>query len=453
MPGGIEPFALLLSPPPWVHLQLVAMQAESGLNPPSQGLGGGADRGISALFLGLALLLVIPLAIFLSLRIARFIRSRREKEFIQQLKEQALRHEKAGEFVSAGLLHEKLKDLGRAAGLFGKGGDFARAAGLYESLGDISRAKEMYEKAGDSAKAAELCVMAGDYVEAARIYSRRGDKLRAAQALEMTGNRLAAVRAYREANDYQKAAELLAAEGMYREAAEMCGISLSGRKIDQANAARFYAYASFLEKAGEPQKAGAVYREIAAVAPHYRNAGEKAGMLAPQEEKPVASELPDNAGSRASQKTTLKGLCCSRLEPRYAFRLWVQILKALDARVKQGAFIDNLSPESIAIDASNTVTFCEAVPKNFACRAPESIDGAPVDEVSLIYPMGVLLYEMLAGDLDSFGIKKPGEINNEVPPWLDELVVRCVQRDRAGRYQSFDEIFSALRSLRSGIAS
>jgi hypothetical protein len=31
--------------------------------------------------------------------------------------------------------------------------------------------------------------------------------------------------------------------------------------------------------------------------------------------------------------------------------------------------------------------------------------------------------------------------------------VRCVQRDCAGRYQSFDEIFSALRSLRSGIAS
>jgi tetratricopeptide (TPR) repeat protein len=294
-------------------------------------------------------------------------------------------------------------------------------------------------------------MMGGDFIEVARIYSRRGDNLRAALALEMTGNRLAAVRAYREAKSYEKAAELLREEGMYKEAAEMYGISLSGKTMDRSTTGRFHSYGSLLEAAGQPEKAREVYKEIAASDPYYKDATERAGTLSMKEESPPV-EAANYAHSEASQATTPKNLCSPRMEPRYAFRVWVQILKSLDAMAKQETFIDNLSPESIAIDSKNTVTFFEHVPKHFVYVAPEIIEGESSDQVSLIYSMGVILYEMLAGDLDSFGMKNPGGGKDDMPTWLDELAVRCIKRARAERYQSFDEIFSALRALRDRIS-
>jgi tetratricopeptide (TPR) repeat protein len=449
MPGDLHPFFLHPSWPSGLHLRTLAILAENRLNSPFQGFDQNAEPGLSALFWGLAFIITVPLVIFLSLKIVRFIRSRREKEFIQQMKEQAQRHEKAREYVSAAVVYEKLKDPQKAAGLFEQGGDFTKAASIHEYLGDMIKAREMYERAGDSGKAAELCMAGGDFVGAARIYHQRGEKLKSAEALEMTGNRLAAVRAYREANNYEKAAALLREEGMYREAAEMFGISLSGEKIDQANARRFYSYASLLETAGERGKAGEVYRKIAVMDPDYRDVLAKAAALSPQQEGPAGAGEPSDVAPKMPQAASLKSLISPRIEPRYAFRLWVQVLKSLDQMTKQGLIIDNLSPESVRIDSANRVTFSSDIPKNFAYIAPEIVAGAPQDQLALVYSMGVILYEMLTGDLDSFALKKPGEVKSDIPPWLEELAVQCIERDRAARYQSFQEIFSALLTLKN----
>ncbi len=422
---------------------------ESRLADPFQDFGRRAEPGLSALSLGLVLIFAVPVTIFLGLKIARFIRARREKEYIEQMKDQAFQHEKAGEFVSAGVVYEKLKDPQRAAELFDRGGDFGRAADIYESIGEMKKAGELYERAGDSEKAAELCLAAGDFGAAARIYNQRGDKLRAAQALEMTGNRLAAVRAYREAHDYEKAAELLREEGMNREAAEMYGISLAGVKIDPSSAGRFYSYASLLEAAGESEKAGEVYRGVAGADPDYRDARAKAEALAPKMEAIVSPEEPADVVPGMQRASSLKNFFSPGMEPRYAFRLWVQVLKCLQQMAKSGETVDNLSPESISIDSANVVTFDKKAPRNFVYVAPEVIAGAPQDQCSLIYSMGVILYEMLAGSLDSFGNRRPSEVNSDVPSWLDELAVRCTQRDRTARYQSFEEIFATLLTLKN----
>ncbi len=435
--------------PAGLYLPTLTVLAANRSATPLNGFGPNAEQGLSALFWGLVLIIAVPIAIFLSLRIARFIRVRREKEFIEQMKDRALRHEKAGEFVSAGVVHEKLKDPEKAAELFERGGDFRRAASVYESLGETKRAAGLHERAGDSARAAELCMASGDFLAAARIYNQQGDKLRAAQALDMTGNRLAAVRAYREAQSYEKAAELLREEGMYREAAEMYGISLAGEKADRSNAGRFYSYASLLETAGEKEKAGEVYREIAETAPDYMDVLEKADALAPREEEIAGAEESADAAPTMQRSASLKSFFSPGMEPRYALRLWVQVMKALHQMTKDGAVIDNLSPENISIDSTNTVTFNREAPGNFAYLAPEVAAGAPQDECSLIYSMGVMLYEMLTGNLDSFGLKKPAEVNSDIPSWLDELATRCAQRDRCARYQSFDEIFSTLLTLKN----
>lgn len=438
-----------------LHQQGLAILADSRFTEPS-GLGAKAQEGISWLILGLVLIVAAPLAIYMGLRIARFVREKRERELIEEMKHNAGRHEKAGEYVSAGLIYEKLKDPEKAAGLFERGGDFARAAELYESLGEIEKAKEMHQRAGDSGKAAEVCMSTGDFIGAARIYSQMGEKMKAAQALEFSGNRLAAVRAYREANDYLKASRLLKEEGMYREAAGMYAIALVGEEIDPSNIERFYAYASLLEKAEETTKAYEIYRGISAIDPGYMDVAEKTGSLAPgpiqkEDEKTgdlvvaTAYETPE----ATPRGTTLQSLLSPRMEPRYSFRLWFQILKALDKRQKQPSAPENLSPEGISIDAGNNVLFSEGMPKNPVYLSPEAAAGSPRDQASLIYSMGVLLYEMLAGGLDSFGTKKPGEVQGDVPEWLDELAMKCTERERASRYRSFDEIFAALRALKN----
>ncbi len=440
-----------------VSSQALTAGMEGGPGEPLAGVGRGAGKGLSALFWGLLLIAAVPIAILLGLKIVRYVRVRRQKELIEQMRQEAQRHEKAGEFVSAGLLYEKLNDPMKAAGLFELAGDFKRAAVIYESLGEMGKTKEMYEKAGDPEKAAETCIIAGDYIEAARIFRQSGDKLRTAQALEMTGNRLAAVRAYREANDYQKAAQLLREEGMLKEAAEMYGISLVGEDMERANIEKFYYYASLLETAGEAKKACEIYRGIAEVNPHYRDTAEKIRALAPnekaeeeKEEEPAASpDAPAEAtAAEAPRGIRLRSLLSHRMEPRYSLRLWVQILKSLDREMKQGLPINSLTPDSIFIDAANAVSFCDA-PANVSYVAPEAASASSADQVSSIYSMGVILYEMLAGDLGSFGRKKPGELRNDIPGWLDELTVKCAERERAGRYQSFDEIFSTLLSLKN----
>jgi tetratricopeptide (TPR) repeat protein len=449
-----------------ISSQAMPAGMEGGLSEPLAGLGKGAGKGISALFWGLLLIVAVPVAILAGAKIVRYMRVRKQKELIEQMKQEARRHEKAGEFASAGLLYEKLKDLLKAAGLFELAGDFRRAALIYESLGEMKKTKEMYEKAGDPEKAAEICIIAGDYAEAARIYRQCGDKLKTAQALEMTGNRLAAVRAYREANDYQKAAHLLKEEGMHKEAAEMYAISLVGEEMERANFDRFYYYASLLETAGEVDKACEIYRDIATVNPDYRDAAEKAGRLSNQgkkeeleeAEKAIGKDEAPAASSAAPSETpgpeeprgiNLRKLLAHRMEPRYSLRLWVQILKALDREVTKGVSVDDLTPENIFIDSANTVTFSFSASGNVSYRSPEAASVSPADEASLIYSMGIILYEMIAGTLGSFGLKRLGEVRDDIPQWLDELTMKCTERERAERYRSFDQIFSTLLSLKN----
>ncbi len=430
-------------------------------SPFSAGLAAGgaeASRGLLALSAGLVLIVVVPILFCALRKIMGYIRSRREKSFIEELTLEAVKKEKAGEFVSAGLAYEKLKKPERAAELYEKGGDFVRAADTYESMGRMEKVGEMYEKAGDLRKAGDTRMHFGDFQGAARVYNQLGDKRRAAEALDHSGNRLAAARAYREAKDYLKASALLKEAGMSREAAEMYAISLAGAEAAVANLDKFYTYASLLETAGDPGKAAEVLRMISAVDPDYRDvrqrlesAGVHEGPRGPEvdaepEVEPFHETSPEKT---AGGETTLRSLIREGgIEPRHSFRLWVQVLKALDQRHKEGGFPEILTPDGILIDSRNNIRFSENASKDFAYIAPEIVSGAPTDAVSSVYSMGVILYEMLTGSLDHFGIKRPAEVAENVPPWLEELTLKCSERKREARYQGPDEIFSVLVDLK-----
>jgi serine/threonine-protein kinase len=90
--------------------------------------------------------------------------------------------------------------------------------------------------------------------------------------------------------------------------------------------------------------------------------------------------------------------------------------------------------------------------------APEQILGKKVDERADVYSLGVMLYEMLTGEPpyhrgDHMAVmyqhvqgkaKPPIEVNAGIPPGLSEIVMKAMSVDKARRFQTMDELRSAL---------
>lgn len=91
--------------------------------------------------------------------------------------------------------------------------------------------------------------------------------------------------------------------------------------------------------------------------------------------------------------------------------------------------------------------------------SPEQVSGTRHDARSDLFALGVLIYQLATGVLP-FGIPEsagqmrnrlwlvpvpPSALNPAVPPWLQEIILRCLEPDAAARYQSAAHIAFDLR--------
>lgn len=100
-----------------------------------------------------------------------------------------------------------------------------------------------------------------------------------------------------------------------------------------------------------------------------------------------------------------------------------------------------------------------------AYMSPEQVDGKGIDGRSDIYSLGIVMFEMLTGQLPfegetpiSVALKhktenppEPKELNSQIPDELSRIILKCLAKDKNRRYQDADEMLADLSSLEQEI--
>lgn len=149
-----------------------------------------------------------------------------------------------------------------------------------------------------------------------------------------------------------------------------------------------------------------------------------------------------------------------KLPPEHALAITAHLCDALGYAHKQGIVHRDIKPSNVLIDLEGRVKVADFGLAKLSDKtlnsgltqtgmamgtpdyvAPEALmHGSDVDGRADIYAVGVMLYQMLTGDIPRGMFRMPSQKFQSIDPRFDAIVRRALEHDREERYQSSHEL-------------
>jgi hypothetical protein len=150
-----------------------------------------------------------------------------------------------------------------------------------------------------------------------------------------------------------------------------------------------------------------------------------------------------------------KGIVHRDLKPENLFVTRPSLVKILDFGLAK------LTAPIGALEMDNETTAPGVILGTVGYMSPEQARAEPVDHRSDIFALGIVLYEMLSGRKAFHGASAAdtlsailkahppelGQIVRDLPPAVDRIVTRCLEKDREDRFQSAADLGFALDAV------
>ncbi len=179
----------------------------------------------------------------------------------------------------------------------------------------------------------------------------------------------------------------------------------------------------------------------------------------------------------------LKGLIkqTGQLGVGTALSIVKQVCEGLSEAHKTGVVHRDLKPSNIMIDKDGNAKIMDfGIARSLTGKritgvgvmigtpeymSPEQVESKEIDQRSDIYSLGVILYEMVTGQVPfegdtpySIGVKhksevprNPQEINPQISDDLNRMILKCLEKEKEKRYQSAGELRSELENIEKGM--
>lgn len=164
------------------------------------------------------------------------------------------------------------------------------------------------------------------------------------------------------------------------------------------------------------------------------------------------------------------------LPQRKAIHVALQICSGLKEAHAQGIVHRDLKPENVMMDTHGNVKIMDfGIARSMematnltgsmvgtpAYMSPEQVSGKPVDFRTDIYSLGLMLYEMFTGSQAfqadtamAVALKQvqeipapPHDLDPNVPVQIERVILKCLEKDPAKRFQTMEELEKALSAF------